>query len=112
MNCKKCGHEGDPITCVDPFPGGSVQVDREDPDHEEHRYGIDVDGDVYIGLEVCRNCKAIAGFWIEDAGDAEFHEDWGRARPLPDNAGDKRARSASDLGDLLAATGQMAALKL
>ena len=85
MKCKKCGHEGDPITSVESLPGGSVQVHLDDPDYEELKHGLDVDGDVYIGLEVCRNCKAIAGFWIEDAGDAEFHADWGKARPLPDN---------------------------
>ena len=87
MKCKKCGHEGESITSVELFPGGSVQVDQEDPDYQEHQYGLDVDGDLYIGLEVCRNCKAIAGFWIEDAGDAEFHAGYGKDRSaLPDNA--------------------------
>ena len=32
MKCKKCSHEGDPITTVEPFPAGSVQVDQEDRD--------------------------------------------------------------------------------
>lgn len=81
MKCKKCGHEGDAIQSVVLCPEGSVQVDSEDPDYEEHKYGLDADGHLYIGLEVCRNCKAIAGFWIEDAGDREFHADWGKDRP-------------------------------
>lgn len=87
MKCKKCGYEGEAITSVEGFPLRSIQVHQEDPDYKEHEYGLDVDGDVYIGLEVCRNCKAIAGFWIEDAGDAVFHADWGKDRPAPpDNA--------------------------
>lgn len=85
MECKKCGHVSDPITSVEGFPLQSVYVDQEDPDYKEHEYGIDVDGDIQIGLEICRSCHAIAGFWIEDAGDAEFHGEWGKERAaLPD----------------------------
>lgn len=97
MKCKKCGHEGEPITCMEPFPCRSLEVDKEDPDYKEHKYGLDVDGDLHIGIEVCRNCKALAGFWIEDAGDAEFHADWGKDRPaLPDNAELRGGTSATN----------------
>lgn len=86
MKCKKCGHEADPILSVSGFPEGSITVDQEDPDHPEHKFGLDVDGPICIGLEICRNCKSIAGFWIEDPGDAAFYATWGKHRsPLPPN---------------------------
>lgn len=78
MKCKKCGHEAEPIVIVEPFPCGSIQVNDEDTDYLAHKDGFDVDGDIQIGLEVCRNCHAIAGFWIEDANNAEFYSDFGK----------------------------------
>ena len=76
----KCGHVGTSITVVESFPVHSVSVDEEDPDYKEHYYGLDVDATLQIGLEICRNCKTINGFWIEDTGGAEFYADWGKPR--------------------------------
>jgi len=76
----KCGHVGTSITVVESFPVHSVSVDEEDPDYKEHYHGLDVDATLQIGLEICRNCKTINGFWIEDTGGAEFYADWGKPR--------------------------------
>lgn len=80
IRCRKCGHVGDPISTTEPFPTMGVRLDMDDPDYDDHRDGIDIDGYLSIGLQVCRSCHALLGFWIENCDDAVFHADWGRDR--------------------------------
>lgn len=80
IKCRKCGHVGAPISTTEPFPTMGVRLDMDDPDYHDHRDGIDVNGYLSIGLQVCRCCHALLGFWIENCDDAVFHADWGRDR--------------------------------
>lgn len=74
--CTHCGHTGEPILATQSVPLHYVELDPEDPQASEHELGIDVDGELTVGLEVCRQCHTLLSHWIEGAS-APFRPDWG-----------------------------------